>query len=127
MLSYVLLQISRTILRFCDNLSTFLFGGYSLLNGRVSDHIRSQHQFEACAHRLKIYWRAKPQELGPADLSCFLTLHSGYEDPRRAVLEDDDVVLINVDKDGATFGVFPGLGPVDLVKLILTHRSILLK
>ena len=86
---------------------------------RQSDHERSRHEFASCAHRLKIYWRAKQQEIGPADNSCFLTLHSGYEDPRLSILADDDVILINVDKDGATFGKFPGLGPVDLVNLIL--------
>ena len=118
MFLYFVLQIVRFILTILDKVST-LFFRYSLINGRQSDHERSRHEFASCAHRLKIYWRAKQQEIGPADNSCFLTLHSGYEDPRLSILADDDVILINVDKDGATFGKFPGLGPVDLVNLIL--------
>jgi len=55
-------------------------------------------------------------KLAKADMSCFLTIHSGYEDPRIAILENDDVILINLDEHGATFGLFPGLGPVDVVR-----------
>ena len=92
-----------------------MFPGYSLFSGREKDRMRSVTSFEECAHRLKIVGRAKLHELGPADMSCFLTIHSGYEDPRIAILENQDVILINLDKHGATFGLFPGLGPVDVV------------
>jgi hypothetical protein len=44
-----------------------------------------------------------------------VALHSSYEDPRRSIIAADDVILMFVNKNGATFGVFPGMGPVDVV------------
>ena len=114
MIQYYLLQILLFGLRQLDRCLSFLTS-YSLLDGRLSDRERSRRRFESCAHRLKILGRAKMQEIGPADLSCFLALHSSYDDPRRSIVDDDDVALMFVDKNGATFGVFPGMGPVDLV------------
>jgi hypothetical protein len=114
MFLYILLQLVIFIVKYISRFLQWTIG-YSLFSGRAKDRERSLNEFEFCAHRLKIAARAKLIEIGPADLTSFLLFHSSYEDPRIAILENADVILINVDKHGATFGVFPGLGPLDIV------------
>ena len=115
MIRYFLLQIILFLLKQINVVLKLTFG-YSLFSGRVQDKELAGQQFESCAHRVKILARAKLIELGPSVLSNFLVIHSGYDDPRISILANDDVILINLDKDGATFGLFPGLGPIDVVR-----------
>ena len=112
---YFLLQIILFLLKQINVVLKLTFG-YSLFSGRVTDKELAGQRFESCAHRVKILARAKLIELGPSVLSNFLAIHSGYDDPRISILANDDVILINLDKDGATFGLFPGLGPIDVVR-----------
>ena len=120
MIRYLFLQWILFLLKYINKIIILTFG-YSLFSGRVKDEKLSGQRFECCAHRVKIMARAKQSELGPCSLNNFLAFHSRYEDPRISILKNDDVILINLDKNGATFGLFPGLGPIDVVRKTRTH------